>query len=209
MKSITSAAILFLLCSPPLEAKILHSFSVKAGLVIAHQDFDYAHIPDPQWDSRLGFCAGGFVEWLEGSRFHVLTEALYVQKGMNTEVEGRDENNMPTGTVTLDQRVDYLSVTVALKLGLKSPVISPYILAGPRADILLGYDVGEGYDALYDEFKSVEFGADAGVGTELCLGHLPVFLVEFRYSPDFTSAYKTDLLEVSNGSIGILAGVKF
>jgi opacity protein-like surface antigen len=129
---------------------------------------------------------------------------------MIEEVEERDENNVVT-IRDLNNRVDYLSIPILAKLILKRKYISPYILIGPRFDILLGYKAGkldgvERLDAVYNQFKNNGIGADLGIGTEINVSESITTLVEFRYSHDFADAYETEFLTVRNRSYEILIG---
>jgi hypothetical protein len=78
---------------------------------------------------------------------------------------------------------------------------------GPRIDLFLGYN-SDLSGALYDEFERVDIGGDFGIGVGNNSGPMRM-LLEFRYSPDFSNAYKTDLLKVKNNSFEILFGLGF
>jgi hypothetical protein len=190
------------------DARILSSYGVKAGIAVTNHDFDYTWFPVPKWDNRIGISVAGFAEWFELSFFSVVTEARYVQRGMVCEAEGRDINNMPTGIFRLDNRLDYLSISVLAKASFGSPSITPFFTAGPRMDILLGFSA-ESHGPVYEEFEPVDIGGDIGAGAEFQIANLPVFTSEFRYNLYFTDSYETDLLTVRNQSIEILLGIKF
>jgi hypothetical protein len=103
--------------------------------------------------------------------------------------------------------VDYLSVPVLAKVRLSFPAITPYLIAGPRADLLLSKK-GDGFDAVIDKFKSTDVGGTFGLGVEL---HtlLPVgLLAEIRYNPSFRDAFKNEFLSVRNHSFDFLVGLQ-
>jgi len=190
------------------QGKLLKGFGFKTGLVVANQDFDYTN-PDLSLDtkSRVGFDLGGFVEWFDLPYLSILTEAHYIQKGMVIEVEKTNVYGGHIGTIKFDYRVDYLSVSALGKFEVGGKFISPYLIAGSRFDFLLG-SVTDGNDELYDNFKSTVMGGDIGIGLEFNPINFPTILTEFRYSHDFSKAYKADLLQVKNRSFEILVGLK-
>lgn len=194
--------------TPIAQGKLLKGFGFKTGVVIANQDFDYS-TPGPGLDtrSRTGFDFGGFVEWFDLPYLRMLTEAHYIQKGMIDEVKVVNTSGDVISTLKYDHRIDYLSVSALGKFTPGGKVLSPYLIIGPRVDFRLKNN-SEVYDVLYDNFNSVFFGGDIGLGLEFSLNKLLTLLTEFRYSHDFTEAYKTELLEVRNRSYQLLIGLK-
>jgi len=128
-----------------------------------------------------------------------------VQRGMELQeaVVGPDDPE-PTGTLTVDERVDYVSFPILLKRRLGVAGWGVYGAAGPRFDLLLDYHAKLGFEDVYDDFSDLDVGADVAVGVDI--GRL---LVEVRYGLTFTESYKTDLLNVTNSSLLILAGLRF
>lgn len=190
-----------------LNAQLINSYGLKVGLCIADQDF----VPEASssWDTqnRYGLSIGGFLELFNYSNFNLLIESHYIQKGMILEEVWTDENGNCIAKFEDNNRVDYLSLPILGKLAYKLKNSSPYILIGPRIDILLGYD-SYNFDIVYDDFKSIDLGGTFGLGYELCCG-TKYFLVEIRYSPSLTNSYETDYLTVKNSSFEFLAGIKF
>lgn len=207
MKAFLTFIALVQICIPLAHAQLLKGYGFKTGIAVASQYFDYAAGFDLEYDNRIGFDFGGFVEWFDFYSFSVLTEARYIQKGMTYELQCRDEYNLPTGTEEVDNRLDYLSVSLLVKWVLKYKPISPYLIAGPRFDFLLGYK-SKYYSELYEEFEPIDVGGDIGIGGEFKFGQFPTILSEFRYNFYFTDAYKTNLLQVENRSFEILAGLR-
>jgi hypothetical protein len=191
-----------LLCS--VSAASLH-YGVKGGLSLATQDFDYSSGWSFDVSYRSGLAAGVFVERGWGSGFGVLAEVLYVQKGMEFQVIVTDPDDPEaTGTRTVAERLDYVSLSVLLKKKVDFEGWDAYGAAGPRFDFMLGYDAEGGFDSVYDDFSDFDVGADVAIGADI--GRL---LVEVRYSPTFTKSYQTDLLEVTNSGLEVLGGVRF
>ena len=200
-----------LLFSAAGNAQLLSGFGVKGGAVSAIQSWDYpafgTSLPN---DHRWGIDLGVFVEGLRLPYFSVLGEVHYIQKGFSTSLLITTPQS-PDGTgefLTLRPRLDYLSIPILAKLRFETGVLTPYIYAGPRFDIRLGHNE-ELVGAVYEKFKSTDVGASLGVGLELPLTAMPDLLVEFRYSPSFADAFKTQSVIVRNESFEILLGVLF
>ena len=158
---------------------------------------------------RVGFNAGIFAEWLDVPFFSVLTQVEYAQRGTGEEfVVTGPSGPEPIGTKTLYARLDYVSVPVLGKIILQTGQISPYVLAGPRADFLLGYKSDEGlFSGVYDSFKKTTWGGSAGIGVQV-KSLLPVTLIaEARYNFDFADSYRSDLMNVRNNSVDFWLGV--
>ncbi|MGB8658435.1 MAG: porin family protein [Candidatus Zixiibacteriota bacterium] len=203
---ISIAIIALLLCFSSVHAQFMHGFGVKTGVVLASQDIDNSMGFDTNAKSRTGFDLGVFAEWFDSPVFSLSTEAHYVQKGMIEEVPRIDEFGFPMSPSKDDHRIDYLSIPVLAKISVKGKHISPYLVFGPRFDFLLG-NKSKTLKILYDELKNTDEGLTAGVGVETNTVPLRM-LLEFRYSPDFSNAYKTDLWKIRNNSFEILSGLK-
>ncbi len=208
MKTLLMLILLILICAPFAQGELVKGFGFKTGVVIANQDFDYA---DQRFSldtkSRTGFDLGGFVEWFDLKSFSLLTEAHYIQKGMKEEITRTSERGEPLPPLVVHHRADYISLSALGKFILPGKFISPYFIAGPRLDLLPGNNSIAG-DDFYRDFKSTVFGGDIGVGAEFNIVDFGTILSEFRYSHDFSKAYKTDFLQVKNRSFQILFGFR-
>jgi len=195
------------------KARVVKSFGLKAGAVVAEQSWDYFAGPlsgfDPGYSNRWGFDIGSYVEWFNVPYLSLLTEVHYVQKGMSYKVV-EVTYNQPTGTgryITFRPRVDYVSVPVLVKIQLRVSRFEPYFLLGPRFDFLVNRN-DEATGLVYDDFNESDIGGTFGVGFEL-LRLLPVgLLTEFRFSPSFNRSFRGEFLEVKNKSFELLLGVK-
>lgn len=153
--------------------------------------------------------SGVYLELLDVPLISLVAEIQYTQKGMTFSIPVTTESQ-PNGTgkfMTISPRVDYLSVPLLAKLRLKWLLFTPYLIAGPRADVLVSRR-GGGYEDVVDKFESTDIGATFGVGVEL---HtlLPVgLLAELRYNPSFRDSYKDDFLTVRNRSFDFLLGLQ-
>ena len=192
-----------------LNAQFIHSYGVKTGCVIANQNFDYTDNSfNLDTQNRYGLNIGTFIEFAYNSNLHLLIETHYIQKGMVVKFKEYDPFANYGGIIEFNNRVDYLSLPVLGKIAYKFNKLSPYIIVGPRIDILLGYD-SDFAAIVYDEFESIDFGGTLGLGCEFSFIGSQTFLIEMKYSPSFTNSYETDLLRVTNNSFEFIAGIKF
>lgn len=214
MKRLGISIAIILMCFSGAHAQLLKSYGFKTGVVIANQDFEYGLYAKVgsvvHTKNIMGFDFGVFMEWFNFPFFSALTEAHYVQKGMIDEVPRFNEYGEPISPMRLDNRVDYLSVPILAKIAVKTKSLTPYLVIGPRFDLFIGYssEIGE---IIYNQFKDIDVGGDIGIGIESKTEPLKM-LLEFRYSPSFTNAFKNDVLEgvssVKNNSYEILLGLR-
>jgi hypothetical protein len=199
----------FLSAASMTHAQLVRSYGIKLGTVAANQSWKYADTPELTTSARWGITGGVYIELLDLPIVSVVGEIQYTQKGMRFSVPVTTESH-PEGTgqfITESPRVDYLSIPVLAKVRLSFPAITPYLIAGPRADLLLSKK-GDGFDPVVDNFKSTDVGGTLGLGVEL---HtlLPVgLLAEIRYNPSFRDAYKNEFLSVRNHSFDFLVGLQ-
>jgi hypothetical protein len=207
MKRIGIPVALVLAISSAAHAQTLEGYGAKVGVFMANQDFDYTFGFGFDTNDRTGFDIGVYAEWLDLAFFSLLTEVHYIQKGMEHEERRLNEFGEELAPRKWDSRVDYLSIPILAKITIQANHVSPYFIMGPRIDLFLGYN-SDLSGALYDEFERVDIGGDFGIGVGNNSGPMRM-LLEFRYSPDFSNAYKTDLLKVKNNSFEILFGLGF
>jgi hypothetical protein len=199
----------FLSAASMTHAQLVRSYGIKLGTVAANQSWKYTDTPELTANERWGVTGGVYIELLDLPLVSVVGEIQYTQKGMTFTLPVTTELQ-PEGTgqfITQSPKVDYLSVPVLAKVRLPLPAVNPYVIAGPRADLLLSKK-GNGFDAVVDKFKSTEVGGTFGLGVEL---HtlLPVgLLAEIRYNPSFRDAFKNEFLSVRNHSFDFLVGLQ-
>jgi len=193
------------------NGQLVKSFGAKVAFTSADQRFDYSAFPDLATKRRSGFNIGGFVEWLNIPYFSILTQLEYTQRGVGQEfVITSSQGPDPIGRITVYSRLNYLSLPVLVKLALPATVLSPYLIAGPRIDILLGYNSYQGApNLLYDNFKGSVIGGSAGLGVET-KSMLPfTLIVEARYNFDFADSFDNQFLRVNNNAFDFWLGVGF
>lgn len=204
-----SILIVLLSAASMAHAQLVRSYGIKLGAVSASQTWHYTYTSDLTTGYRWGMTGGVYVELLDIPLVSVVAEIQYTQKGMTFSIPVTTEAQ-PNGTgqvITRSPKVDYLSMPVLAKLRLPSPVITPYLIAGPRVDVLVSRR-GDGFEAVVDKFESTDIGGTFGVGIEL---HtlLPIgLLAELRYNPSFRDAFNNNLLTVRNRSFDFLLGLQ-
>ena len=155
---------------------------------------------------------GIYAEILYSPILSIITQFEYSQKGFGEKLTLFIDEGVPQNapTVTLYDRLDYLSVPILAKFSMASSAMKPTLLLGPRFDFLVGEKLGRpGPDPVYDKFKKPVFGATAGVGVEPDFG-LPINLsLEARYNFDIMTSYSTPDLTIRNNALDIWIGVGF
>ncbi len=206
MKTKSVVALLLFTSFSTTEAQLLRAIGIKVGGVAANQTWDRASpFSDFDTDTRWGVDAGAFVEWLNIPFVSVSTEVHFVQKVMKFSIQFTTEQQ-PDGTgefIVLSPRLDYLSIPILAKLRLDFAGFSPYLLLGPRLDILLGSKT-DGFGVVIDNFETSEFGGTIGVGFEITQLSDVRMGAEFRYSPSFQDGFSSHFTEVRNRSMEIL-----
>jgi hypothetical protein len=191
------------------QAQLIKGFGLKAGVVSATQTWSYWTNSELPTDAHWGFDSGLFVEALDLPLFSLVVELHYVQKGFSTTFTVTTPA-YPEGTgkeMTLQPRVDYLSLPVLAKFCFDAGAFTPYIFGGPRLDILITH-TDDGFALVFDKFKKVDAGFSLGAGAEVPIAFGANLLTEFRYSPTVTEAFSNGSLKVKNHSIELLVGVK-
>lgn len=203
--------VLVVLLSQPVEAQLLQSVGLKAGVVFANQHWTIPSV-NVTTESRVGFDAGISFEWLDQSYFSVLTEVHYVQKGSQatTDILVADPANPdgPGEHLKFNSRVDYISFLILAKLKMERRAVTPYLLLGPSLDIFIS-DHSESLGAALRDSKKLEFSGVLGAGVEIeTPGQIEVG-VEFRYHPSFQDSYSSQSTNVKNDAMEILLTLRY
>jgi len=178
------------------SAQIINSYGLKAGVSSSFQTYPLTSDEDYSSDSRFGIDAGIFVELFNNKRINLLAEAHFIQKGMKV-------------SKTEKTRLNYLSFPLLAKFNILSPHLSLHLTAGPRADILLGYNEGN-FTGIYKSAKKINYGMTLGAGISRKISAKTSLLAEFRFSKDFTSFSVTDYyLDSYHYTFNNGAGVNF
>lgn len=192
------------------QAQWVRDYGLKVGVTSSDVRSPDVFDNDPFNESRhrrTGIAAFAFVEWLDASLFSVVTEAGYAQRGFYLEQEHRDAQNNPLGIRKTFYRFDYLSTAALAKLRYDRGGVVPYLVVGPRLDVLLGGEPG-GEGSFVDVFAPTAFGSTVGVGAEVDQP-LPVRLFfELRYSFDVTNSLPDAPRDIYNNALDVLLGIR-
>jgi len=178
---------------------------LKAGMNIANFHGD---VVGGLFESKMGFCAGGFITFKVANIVAIQPEVLYTQKGSKWEAE------FIWGTWNIN--LNYLEIPVLLKVIMPiQGMIKPHLFVGPYFAFNLTAkgkieDNGQSDEDDIDEFvKDTDFGAVFGGGIDF---GLPAGKIVFdaRYSLGLTAIYEEVFgFDVKNNVFSFMLGYAF
>lgn len=191
----------------------IFSYGAKAGLSFAATDYKYevTALGEKKRDWRNGLLVGVVFDYRLLPFASVRPEFTYVQKGSKYNFEITTEQ-YPLGTgeyMEANERIDYLSLQLLVKVRAPKPGPHPYLLAGPRLDLKLSESSDFGGNSVLDKAKSTVFGGTVGAGFSIPVGPVTNLFVEFEYYPDFGDAVNETAVNVTNKSLSVAAGLMF
>lgn len=225
MLSVRPALFLALLCAglfaTPAHAQFVKAHGIKAGVNASRVTFDLEGSGDG-FDSRIGLQAGAFVEL--GPPLLPVSAVVEVEYA-NRGYERSFANTAPTGeeldTITASTTLHFVSLPALARIMVPGTVaMTPYVLAGPRLDVLAAYHGKEpagvvlGSDETTDDalprlFPTVSFSGVVGAG--LSLGGLigPEVRAEVRYGYGLTDLNESELVEMKNRGLDFSVALGF
>jgi hypothetical protein len=199
----------FLLQADFSRAGPLKAFGVKAGSTTATQNWKYFdQAPEFRTGDLQAFTVGVFAEWVDSPFFTIRTAVDYQPKGMQASYVIEPEGppyNQSSQTITLDNRVDFLSLALFTDFKHEIGPVTPYLLAGPRLDLKIGQQIAPEFEDVADDFKSPLFGWSWGFGLQI----KGLILVEYQQDVDVTNILDHPDLVVKGESHSWRAGVRF
>ncbi|MFO7733027.1 MAG: porin family protein [Candidatus Aminicenantes bacterium] len=205
MTAVVVAAFAGLVLMPAPAAADLR-FGIKGGVNAAKIFGEDADL-EGDWQNKLGFCAGVFLQLNIGSVLTIQPEVLYTMKGAKLEETFEDV------TYTGKLLFDYLEIPLLVKLRIPTGRVSPFVFAGPSIGFKLSSKIkftggGESSEEDLDELKSVDYGAIFGAG--LNLGRS--FHLDVRYSMGLQKLIddpEIGTIDIKNGVISATVGFAF
>jgi len=207
--------ILLLLCAwmPLLQGQVAYTFGVKGGISLANQRYritpiDYTLDTDPVPGPAVSF----FLEPFRGAHFSFQLDLSYACKGSTTTVQGVSVNHLDQDRITVIEgeparsRFRYLSLSPGVRYRLGQGSLVPYILAGPRLDLLLDYSSDSDYPL--EKQRTVVFGLSFGAGVEYSLQKTGLF-GELQYQPDISPVTNEEPLLIRNRMISLMLGIRW
>ncbi len=163
---------------------------------------------------QAGECLGVAAQVASWRGFALWPGVGYVQKGSRTTYM-MDTDPMirlwkpALAPVDVDQESAYLSVPLTVTFAPITGTLSPYLLFGPRVDVLLQAAPSASFRAVPDQYSAVTLGLDIGVGGEYSLSPRWSVLLEGRYSHDLTDAFDSETATMRNRSFQVQGGVVY
>lgn len=202
---------LVLLTLTDVHAQVIKGWGLKGGVTKANQHWVFSEIEyEPDWHDEIGATLGLFAEFADHNYFGLGAEVAFTQKGMQDKQPVTTSSPEPTGAFIIsDNGLDYLSFNLYGKLQAGRKSVRPYVLAGPRLDVLLNKRVAPFYDEVYAELKNTVPGFSVGGGLEFDTRAGFSVLAEARYNRDFSPSLVLDTLTIKNKSLDVRLGLKF
>ncbi len=225
-KCIVLSILLLCLLHIQSNAQTIKNFGAKIGLNSSGttlKNIENQYQFDIQTGKRNGFNAALFVEWEGfGSQYlSVITAIQYSKRGFSEEIHWVRENFSSEVTIMRAKtRLDYISIPGLFKFYYPLEHFTPYLLFGPRFDLLISIKP-ETYenipsDWLYESNESLwasnllksSYGSTLGIGLQL-ESILPTpILLEFCYNFDLSDNYP-ESVESKNSSLDFWVGIIF
>jgi len=156
--------------------------------------------------SKVGFTGGIFLAFHLGRVVTIQWEALYTMKGASFEYTDLED------TYTEKLYGNYIEIPLLLKLTIPTPVIQPFIFAGPSVGFKLSEKIQvNGEDIPLEEklLKNNDYGAIFGAGLNLGRN----FMLDVRYSLGLQKVIDTiegeTPVDVKNGVWSATIGIAF
>ncbi|MEO8447153.1 MAG: porin family protein [bacterium] len=193
----TFVLILFLLPVYNLSAQDFH-FGIKGGLNISAVKSDEK---DPL--TKTGFNIYTFVDFPSEGIVGFTIESGYTQKGYQYYRFTYDTASYEiNGKEKISSRIDYLDLSLLMKIKASKAKIVPYVLLGPSFGLRLATKVKSNSDqflylhASLNSLQIFSFGAKAGIGAEYLISNDLKVLLEGRANFDLTNSF------VGNSNLG-------
>jgi hypothetical protein len=198
---------------PLLQGQVAYTFGVKGGISVANQRYRITPIDFTlDTDPVPGPAASVFLETFRGSHFSFQLDLSYACKGSITTVQGVTVNHLEQDRINVIEgeparsRFRYMSLSPVVRYRLGQGSLVPYILAGPRLDLLLNYSSDSDYPL--EMQRVVVFGLSCGAGAEYSLQKMGLF-GELQYQPDLSPVTNEDPLLIRNRMLSLMLGIRW
>jgi len=209
MKKLTVALVvgaLFVMLAAPAPAAAGVQFGIKGGGNMAKLTGSDLQDINGTLKNKVGFVAGVFLAFNMGPVFTLQLEGLYTMKGV-------DQTYIDTGTTYTDKlSANYIEIPLLFKFRIPTPLVSPFVFAGPAVSFKLSEKVTENGETVpLDQalFKNNDYGAIFGGGINIG-SH---FQMDVRYSMGMAKVISTvegeTPLNIKNGVWSATIGIAF
>lgn len=209
MKKLSVALVvgaLFVMLVAPAPAAAGVQFGIKGGGNMAKLTGSDLQDINGTLKNKVGFVAGVFVAFNMGPVFTLQLEGLYTMKGVSQSYIDTDV------TYTDKLSANYIEIPLLFKFRIPTPLVSPFVFAGPAVSFKLSEKVTEnGQDVPLDQalFKNNDYGAIFGGGINIG-SH---FQMDVRYSMGMAKVISTvegeTPLNIKNGVWSATIGIAF
>lgn len=209
MKKLTVALVvgaLFVMLVAPGPAAAKVQIGLKAGGNMANITGADAQDLNTTLKNKVGFVGGVFLAFNTGNIFTLQLEVLYTMKGTNMTFTDID--------TTYSEKIygNYIEIPLLFKFRIPTPLVSPFIFAGPAVGFKLSEKLTEnGTDVPLDQalLKNNDYGAIFGGGVNIG-SH---FQLDIRYSMGLQKVIATvegeSPLDIKNGVWSATIGIGF
>lgn len=199
-------------------SQFLSGFGLKGGATFSNQSYEYKQFDyKPETKYLLGFNGSLFAEFLNNRNINIVLESGYEQRGYTYVSKPYDEFGNPLPDMDIYERTNYFTTGMMLKLKVPANKVTPYLLIGPKLDILLSYSVKPedenttliGFDEPLKQFKKENYSLNLGAGIEFNQLFPFKTFIEINYSPPVNSSYNGPGLIVKEHYFNVKAGINF
>lgn len=173
----------------------IHAQTLSIGPIIG---VNSSSISEAENGERLmGLSAGIFANYSINENLGLNVKALFSQMGLSSSVS--DES----------VRLNYLQIplTGVYFFGETGDKFRPKVFLGPYVGLLLGAKNGD--IDIKESFKSVDFGAQVGLGFNYSLKERTWLNVDLGYTAGLTNVFELDILEGKNNALSLNVGLSF
>lgn len=206
-------AALLLGCTLTLNGQFVKSAGMKAGISLANQRH-LIDIIDYTLENELvaGPAVTLFSEFYRGRRLGLQADLAYVARGSKTSTQSVTVNHLDNDRITVNKgdekisRFHYLSLSPLAYFRFGEGPFTPYLLLGPRFDLLVRYETESDYPL--EDQNDLIMGLSGGAGVEFNLGRVGV-LAELQFQPDLSPVTNKDPLLINNNCLLFSVGFRY
>jgi len=162
-------------------AQDINSIGIRSGIILSNQNWITREDQNQfDGDNKIGMSFGFYYNHSFSKTFSLQPEISYIQEGSFLPSSWNEyyvENGINKRAYS---SLNYLSLIVSAKLKYKFHKIVPYVLFGPRFDLLISNSV-KGFENPVN-IDVIDYGFSVGVGNDFLIFQKFRTGIEFRYS---------------------------
>jgi len=196
----------------PVYGQFPAAYGIKAGVSIANQSWRFSNLDYTlETEAIYSVCGALFVEAFKGEHFSFQFDLAYEQKGSSTSTESITVHHFKEGSITANEGTvsssyfKYLSFSPMARYRFELEHLIPYLLLGPRLDVLLNYSTDSEWPL--ESWQGYAVGLTVGVGMEYSFGQMNL-LTEIQFQPDLSPLTNQEPLLINNNMLAIWLGIR-